>query len=39
LGEHHHYGREHGDDMPEVKAWKWTGRTSREEKERRKDID
>jgi xylulose-5-phosphate/fructose-6-phosphate phosphoketolase len=25
LVEHHHYVREHGDDMPEIKEWKWLG--------------
>jgi xylulose-5-phosphate/fructose-6-phosphate phosphoketolase len=40
LVEHHHYVREHGDDMPEIKEWKWTGRRAGgEERGRRKDID
>jgi len=40
LVEHSHYVREHGDDMPEVKEWKWTGgRNGGEERGRRKDID
>jgi xylulose-5-phosphate/fructose-6-phosphate phosphoketolase len=24
LEEHHHYIREHLDDMPEIKNWKWS---------------
>jgi len=40
LVEHHHYVREHGDDMPEIKEWKWSGgRAGGEERGRRKDID
>jgi xylulose-5-phosphate/fructose-6-phosphate phosphoketolase len=40
LVEHHHYVREHGDDMPEVKDWRWGGqRGSADERGRRKDID
>ena len=25
LTEHHHYVRKHGEDMPEVRGWTWTG--------------
>jgi hypothetical protein len=40
LVDHSHYVREHGDDMPEIKSWKWTGRRSGgDERGRRKDID
>ena len=40
LVEHHHYVREHGDDMPEIKEWKWSGgRAGGDERGRRKDID
>jgi len=40
LVEHHHYVREYGDDMPEIKDWKWKGRRSTaNERGRRKDID
>ena len=40
LVDHHHYVREHGDDMPEVKDWTWAGSTSSaEERGRRKAID
>jgi xylulose-5-phosphate/fructose-6-phosphate phosphoketolase len=40
LVEHHHYVREHGDDMPEVKDWRWGGqRGSADERGRLKDID
>src|SRR3954468_11851377 len=40
LVEHHHYVREHGDDMPEIKEWKWSGGSAGgDERGRRKDID
>ena len=40
LVDHHHYVREFGDDMPEIKNWKWSGpRSSVDERGRRKDID
>jgi xylulose-5-phosphate/fructose-6-phosphate phosphoketolase len=40
LVDHQHYVREYGDDMPEVKEWKWTGGRARDgERGRRKDID
>jgi xylulose-5-phosphate/fructose-6-phosphate phosphoketolase len=40
LVDHYNYVREFGDDMPEVKDWKWSGRhVTGEERGRRKDID
>ena len=40
LVDHYYYIREYGDDMPEVKDWKWTDRGSAKgERGRRKDID
>jgi xylulose-5-phosphate/fructose-6-phosphate phosphoketolase len=29
LIEHHHYVREHGEDMPEVREWKWKNRSGK----------
>lgn len=26
IAEHHRYVREHGEDVPEVREWVWTGR-------------
>jgi xylulose-5-phosphate/fructose-6-phosphate phosphoketolase len=26
LAEHHAYVREHGEDMPEISGWTWSGR-------------
>jgi xylulose-5-phosphate/fructose-6-phosphate phosphoketolase len=35
LIQHRHYVNKHGDDMPEIKSWKW-GASSGEQREERK---